>query len=316
MVSSCPAAKEQNPRVSSAINIYTDGSKHEDGSVGAAFVCYDTLGSQIAVKKHKLHNCCTVFQAELYAISRACQWAVGHDGGTSLHNTHSHVHIHTDSLAALNAIQNRSNTHPLVTQIHQHIHTHRNTHTIEIEWVKAHVGIAGNEAADAAAKSAAASHRAPDYTRIPMSYVKQNAKANTLATWQAQYDSSPQGQHTRRLLPSLKDIKELNKHVETSFQLTQILTGHGFHKAYLHRFGILSEDLCPCDGTSSQTTEHLLTTCAAFAAQRQQHEALCELQGVAPYEITKLMQKESSINSFQKLCKHIVNNLKQINNKN
>ncbi|XP_072933661.1 uncharacterized protein [Epargyreus clarus] len=279
--------------------IFTDGSKQEDGSVGAAFVSYVPVNTNTRMKnttkKYKLHKCCSVFQAELFAILKACQWATSHD----TQHTHLYTHIYTDSQSSAHAIQNRSNTHPIVTQIHKIIHTHRNTHTIDMSWTRAHVGTEGNEAADAAANGAARLHKTPDYTCFPMSFVKQRVRAESLEAWQERYEGSDQGRHTILLLPKLSDIKELHKHIDRSFHLTQILTGQGYHKSYPHRFKILPDDLCPCDDSSPQTIDHMLQSCDIFAGSRYEHEALCRHYGVQPYTIQDLLKKKEAIEQLK-----------------
>ncbi|KAA5650489.1 reverse transcriptase-like protein, partial [Pseudomonas aeruginosa] len=107
--------------------VFTDGSKQDDGSVGAAFVLYRPGDTETSVtKKYKLHSSCTVFQAELYAIWKACQWIVSEN--------HPHTYIFTDSLSSIYAINNRSNTHPIIVNIHKLIHANHTTHKIFIDW--------------------------------------------------------------------------------------------------------------------------------------------------------------------------------------
>lgn len=262
--------------------IYTDGSKQEDGATGAAFVCYE--GNDVATtKKFKLHDGCSVFQAELYAIHRACLWAIGraHDEGE-----HHNYTILSDSRAALAALRDRSNTHPLVTAIHKTVHAHVGRFCFA--WVKAHVGIPGNEAADTAAKDGTALHRRPDYSAFPISFVKHKARSETRRIWRARYASATQGAHTRTILPDLRDIETLYKHTKISFYLTQMLTGHGYHKQYLKRFKIVDSDACPCDEATAQTIEHLLKECPQFSRRRYEHETHCELLQRSPLWETQL----------------------------
>ncbi|XP_068623991.1 uncharacterized protein [Battus philenor] len=96
-----------------ALNIYTDGSKLEYSSVGAAFVAF--LEGRKTASKYRHHSFCSVFQAELLAILKAYSWA-----SSTYPNTYTI--IHTDSQSAIAALQNRSNNHPIVTQIHTLIH--------------------------------------------------------------------------------------------------------------------------------------------------------------------------------------------------
>ncbi|CAH2087870.1 unnamed protein product [Euphydryas editha] len=62
---------------------------------------------------------------------------------------------------------------------------HNISGTVEIAWVKSHVGIIGNEAADAATKRAAKLHKAPDYTQYPISYIKYLIRTQNASAWQS-----------------------------------------------------------------------------------------------------------------------------------
>ncbi|XP_052750893.1 uncharacterized protein LOC128200699 [Galleria mellonella] len=288
----------------SSLTIYTDGSKLENSDTGAAFVAYSE-NKQIAVKKFKLHRSCSVFQAELLAILKACTWA------NSFH-PHSHITIITDSQAALAALRDRSNTHPLVSQTHAQIHS-RTSGSLSFVWVKGHIGVDGNEAADSAAKYAAASHSSLSYASYPMSFVKHNIRAEHNRIWQARYESSSQGRHTISLLPKLTDITRFRQLVKTSFHITQILTGHGYTKQYLHRFNIAADDACPCDDSTTQTFEHLLEHCPRFSPKRLNHVLLCNNLRLPPFNILELLKHESAISSFDTFAKHIITNLKAFN---
>ncbi|KAI5642076.1 RNase H domain-containing protein [Phthorimaea operculella] len=290
-----------------SVQVFTDGSKQEDGSVGAAFVaCDPDKDTPVVTRKFKLHHSCSVFQAELLAIQEACRWAIN--------NRYPHILIFTDSLASIKAIQNRSNTHPLVTQIHRLLYDYKDKGILEINWVQSHVGIIGNEAADKEANDASKLCKENDYSLFPISYVKQQVNKENRNIWQERYANAEQGAQTKKHFPHLDDIKQFCTKVKTSFQLTQILTGHGFHKAYLHRFHITPDDKCPCDGTSIQTIDHLLEHCPRFGSLRHSHETLCTNLRVPPYEIKELCKKESTIKSFVSYIESIVNNLKSFNN--
>ncbi|CAG4944782.1 unnamed protein product [Parnassius apollo] len=70
--------EEQIPTeyIINSYRIYTDGSKHSN-KVGAAFVIHKPNGEKL-IRKYKLHDSCSVFQAELLAISKACEWIIEH----------------------------------------------------------------------------------------------------------------------------------------------------------------------------------------------------------------------------------------------
>ncbi|XP_045541201.1 uncharacterized protein LOC123722730 [Papilio machaon] len=291
-----------------ACQIYTDGSKQENGAVGAAFVCWDPHTNRSTPKKYKLHHTCTVFQAELFAIAEACNWA--------RNKKFISTYIFSDSLSSIQAIHNRSNTHPLVTKIHYIIHSHRDIGEIKILWVKSHIGITGNETADSLANSAATLHRSPDYAYFPLSHIKQQIRLRHRQSWERRYQSAPQGSHTRSLLPTLDSVDNLWSAAKTSFQFTQYLTGHGFHKSYLYRFKIADNEACPCDDTTAQTFDHLIKDCPRFQNYRLDHKLLCRCLKVSPYSLPELLSKKSALDSFTKFITYIVDHLKAFNNPN
>ncbi|XP_075990303.1 uncharacterized protein LOC142985952 [Anticarsia gemmatalis] len=137
-------------------HIYTDGSKH-DNRVGAAVIIQTPTNCTIT-KKHSLHPTCSVFQAELLALSKACQWLADNHVYTAA--------IMSDSRSALDDIRNTASTHTLTNHIQTFLsQTHIN---ISLVWVKAHGDILGNELADIAAKEAANKHTTPAFLHFPL----------------------------------------------------------------------------------------------------------------------------------------------------
>jgi ribonuclease HI len=55
---------------------------------------------------------------------------------------------------------------------------------IEIKWVKAHVGIYGNEIADRRPKEAIQNHHIT-YSRIPKSAIKKDTRKESIRKWQS-----------------------------------------------------------------------------------------------------------------------------------
>ena len=115
------------------MRIYTDGSKSKRG-VGSGLVVYDHLGNRLYEWKIRLNHETEIFQAELRALREAIQLA--RDWGVE-------VDIFSDSLSVLQNVRStRSGTPQLLDLIQNWPHYARGI------WVKAHVGIEGNEDAD------------------------------------------------------------------------------------------------------------------------------------------------------------------------
>jgi hypothetical protein len=64
------------------------------------------------------------------------------------------IHIHVDSQAALQSLIKSQITSKTVHQTVELLRELAGTHTVTLQWVKAHVGMPGNEMADEAAKAA------------------------------------------------------------------------------------------------------------------------------------------------------------------
>lgn len=124
--------------------VFTDGSK--DGQGTGYGVVFPTHTIQTRVRDE-----CTVFQAELMAIRTAIQ--------TAPELTGDRIHIVTDSLSSLLAILNVSNRDDLVKQVQICLAAKRQQ--ISLIFIHSHVGVKGNERADAAAR-AATEHNAID----------------------------------------------------------------------------------------------------------------------------------------------------------
>lgn len=286
--------------------VYTDGSKHGDNKVGAAFVAYPPSSNKVT-KKYKLHSSCSVYQAELLAILNACSWAI--------RNNITNIAILSDSLSSLYEIKNKDSTNSAVATIHREIQTIKNNNgKVTFIWVKAHAGLTGNEEADAAAKAAAESHKAFDYTKFPLSHIKHKIKTIHKAQSEEIFNTGIQGQHTRDYCKNLQTIHSLFEIITPSFETTQILTGHGYNLSYLYRFKIKTTDCCPCDSSTPQTISHLLENCPKYNKTRNEHKFTCNMENVDnPFNIPDLIKNQKCVKTFENHAKKIIQTLKEFN---
>ena len=89
------------------LQVYTDGSKNEEGRLGVAFVIYH-IQVEIRTCQARLSDNNSVYHAELYAIYDAVNWIMESNFNSAL--------TATDSLSHLNAIKDQmpEETHKLL----------------------------------------------------------------------------------------------------------------------------------------------------------------------------------------------------------
>ncbi|GBO13745.1 hypothetical protein AVEN_120128-1 [Araneus ventricosus] len=122
------------------INIYNDGSKMED-KTGSAFCVMEEDTEKYEWMAH-LSPFNTVFQAELLAIQEARLWES---------KTNQQVNVWSDSLSSLHSIASIDTKSPIAQQTQEILLKSTN---IKLEWIRAHFGYSGNEAAEVLAKKA------------------------------------------------------------------------------------------------------------------------------------------------------------------
>jgi ribonuclease HI len=131
------------------IEIYTDGSK-DGGMVGAGAAIHSNK-QLIKQSKYKLHSNCPNNQAEQVAILKALEQLLELGALTG-----REVAIYTDSKVAVDSLNNHTKHGFLIEKIRNKIrHLSVQNWTIHFKWIRAHIEIEGNEAANKLAKAAA-----------------------------------------------------------------------------------------------------------------------------------------------------------------
>lgn len=93
------------------------------------------------------------------------------------------------------------------------------------------------------------------------------AREKTMDELQAEWNSGVTT-WTRRLIPNVRKWYE-REHGETTYHITQILTGHGCFQAYLHRIGKAANPSCiMCTSGEIDDSEHTLLRCEHFREGR------------------------------------------------
>ena len=141
----------------------------------------------------------------------------------------------------------------------------RTSWEITLCWIKAHVGILGNELADTLAKKVALNESlTEDYNRIPKSVLTREIEEESVKKWKRKWAQTTKGSITKEYSPNVEVILKLK--INFTQNCVAILTGHGKTKAYLHLFKIIQEPTCPY-GTEEQTTDHVIYECETLTKE-------------------------------------------------
>lgn len=226
--------------------IFTDGSKMDQG-VSAAYSVF--RGKDIIFERSiKLNHFNSVYQAELVAISDALDWCHSSD--------YSVFFLFTDSLSSYASLQRVFPTDALLFKIYTNLRLLINK-VINIGWVKAHVGIVGNERADFLAKSVILNddYDLEENIPIPLSFLNRGLKNKLYRDWQNYWDNSTKGRDTYDL------IQKVNPDYICYSQICiYFYTGHGAFPTYLKKIGKSNTDLCTC-GKRGNVFHFLFETC-------------------------------------------------------
>ncbi|GBM41981.1 hypothetical protein AVEN_3604-1 [Araneus ventricosus] len=138
----------------------------------------------------------------------------------------------------------------------------KNKKCIEFYWVKAHIGIRGNEMADVLAKNATRRENIDHIVKIPKSWVNHQFNLLALNKWQQRWEGS---QNSRFLFGMMPNIN--TKRCYGDFFINQILTTHGCFPQHQHRLFGKSPD-CFC-GRDFGTITHYVYGCSKYNNIRQ-----------------------------------------------
>ena len=222
---------------------------------------------------------CSVFQTELTAILRATEYII--DSYPS-----QNIIIYSDSRASLMAIKDRQSRNLTVQSIQKNMVELESVGVkLTLAWVKAHVGIEGNERADILAKEAVTMNASLAIGMpAPLSWTKGVLRARTQTEWNNRWKTSLKGKWTREIFPNLKTRIMAGK-IKHSFVTTQFLTGHGKFGVYLFDKKCRRDSRCRCG--AEQDCRHVLFECCLLRDKRSDLIAECSAPNIQ-FELSSL----------------------------
>jgi len=254
------------PEGRSDIDIYTDGSKYKE-QVGSGVAVYVDKKLAQSSSFH-LGDACTVFQGEVYAIKQAAMYLSETDSKYQM------VHIYVDSRAALDALANPRIFSNLVKSTVEELNQVGQTNFIHLKWIKAHVGIEGNEKADELAKYGAQDlgSLAGDLPAAPNNAIKKSIKDGFDSLWNLRWQNRNDCRQTKHWFPVLhrSNSRQILRLDRTTFSLmVQIITGHNFMKRHSSLVDPDEEAECRLCLEDEESSFHIFAECPALARLRQ-----------------------------------------------
>ena len=230
-------------------HVFTDGSAENavrNRGSGVYICCSDGTTSSLSIPAGDLSS---NYRAEVYTLKAATELLIEEDC-----NQQNTVLL-SDSLSALQSLTNGP-TDLCTQQLHNSLCTLSDNNRVVLQWVPAHVGIAGNETTDRLAKAAAKlpqPHLSTSYKEIK-TLLKQKQKP----VWRIKNNGYDQQKD---------QINALDRRTQTT--IFRLRTGHCGLRKHLKRLGLADSAHCEC-GSEEQTPEHILQTCPHLETVCQQ----------------------------------------------
>ena len=234
--------------------IYTDGSKDGEKVASAAILDGELY-------QFRLPNNASIFSAELKAIDLALSHIE--------QDAYWRYIIFTDSLSVMQALEGEKTDNPLVVGLLGKLSALCERADIVFCWLPSHIGIAGNEEADKAAKDALLIEVLP--FKVPFSDFKPLINSFIQDVWQRSWnDPSNQENKLFAIKPSMGEwLPGFRSNRREEVVLARLRIGHTH---MTHSYLLKGEELpecIPCNTTLS--VKHLLIECTDLAPYRDQY---------------------------------------------
>ena len=234
--------------------IYTDGSKSET-AVGAAAL----IPTKQSKKQQRLKPDASIYAAEATAIDMALDIAKKSQKKSFL--------ILTDSLSCLQALKQTDNSDTRILRLRLKIDSLIAKKKITLAWLPAHIGIDGNELADAAAKEALGLAEIQN-KKLHFSDFRKKIREHVHSLWEKRW-AAQVGNKLHELKPKLQPRKPNLLPRKDSVVFTRLKIGH---TKLTHNFLLAGEEIPECISCNCRlTVQHVLLDCSEFTDVRQRY---------------------------------------------
>ena len=246
--------------------IYTDGSKSEQGVGSAAITRDKTIKRSLGIEA-------SVYTAELTAIKYAIE--------IIKEKNEKDFVIYSDSRSAIMAMFKFQPTNHIVNDIQDEISSLlTNGKNITICWIPAHVGLRGNEAADQAAKTAIREQRAS--ITMPAKDLHPSLRTKVTQKWQRIWEIEPIANKLRSIRDNVTPWDNYYKDRSTEVTMARLRIGHT-RLTHCHYMENPNGPPPTCNACKVQlTVKHIIEECPLVAQQRREtigEKKLAEILG-------------------------------------
>lgn len=285
VIESPKRALEKAKEEGEGLILWTDGSKLDQGRVGAAVCWKDGARNQWKDQTVFLGKNKEVLDAELWAILKALEVAL-----KMLNEKDAPVTIFCDSQPALRAIQSTAlcNENRFLRNLiyYKTGQLQRDGHLVAIRWIPGHSKLPGNERADLAAKDCAQKGGRQAERWSSLAYIKKNLsgiRAKELDKWHQtqtqKREASRQGFYVpwanNGIDPTLGNASK--KYASRFYQLK---VGHAAVGTFLVRIEAIETPECWWCGEAKQFVVHLYTKCRRWRKERRKMIRELHTEGV------------------------------------
>ena len=247
-------------------HLYTDGSKCTDCDGVYSVAAGLFIPARKWAISWKLNPYHTVVAAEMFAIWMSLVHIKNAVQGDCV--------IFTDSKTVLQILLSNKRSYAATSDqirtILCELNCSRNVH---LHWVKAHVGISGNEGADKVANLGHSGDRSVLYKLHKeelYAILKQGFLSKWEKNWNEECTNKGKGLFLRSILCNFQratPVNTGNRFLDT--KIFRLRLGHVGLNSWLYRFNLTNSAACPhCGG--EETIEHLILRCRTYAAERSQ----------------------------------------------